>query len=174
MSWPSFVLAVLVSVTLPACAPVLDWREVRAEGTGIVASFPCKPDRHARDVALAGARLRMDLLVCEAGGVTFGLGYFDLTSPAAVTPAVQWLRDVAQANIGAGAFREQAVGVPGMTPNPRSARLVLTGRRPDGVPIQEELAVFVRGLRVYQATVLGERLPSGAVDTFFAGLRFES
>jgi hypothetical protein len=34
-----------------------------------------------------------------------------------------------------------------------------------------QLAVFAHGTRVYQATVLGERLPDELADTFFGSLR---
>ena len=58
-----------------------------------------------------------------------------------------------------------------MTPNPQAVRLRLEGVRPDGVAAQEQAAFFAKGLRVYQATVLGKRVPAEAADTFFAGLR---
>ena len=44
-----------------ACTPTLDWREVRPEASGLVALFPCKPDRHARR-AVAGVCGRLTLL----------------------------------------------------------------------------------------------------------------
>jgi len=61
--------------------------------------------------------------------------------------------------------------VDGMTPNPRAARLSVAGRLANGAPAVEEAAFFVRGLRVYQASMVGTKLAPEATDTFFAGLR---
>lgn len=174
MGFVKFVASSLVVAALSACSPELDWREVRAEGSGIAASFPCKPDRHARDVRLAGADLRLDMLVCRAGETTFALAFAVVADPARVTATLAELRAVAAANLGAPAASAAALQVPGMTPNEQASRLVLFGRAPDGAVLQEQLAVFTRGLRIYQATVLGTHPPPGAADAFFAGLRFES
>ena len=60
----------LVLGGLGACSPTLDWRETAAEGSGVVAMFPCRPDRHARTLDLVGSKLKMEKLVCPAGGAT--------------------------------------------------------------------------------------------------------
>jgi hypothetical protein len=78
-------LATALAATLWACAPPLDWREFQAEGSGIVATFPCKPDRHSRSVALAAQTVRMEMLVCSAGDVTFALSFADLADPGQVS-----------------------------------------------------------------------------------------
>ena len=62
--------------------------------------------------------------------------------------------------------------IPGMTPNAQSQRLAVVGSKPDGAALQVQSAFFTRGLRVYQAAVIGEALPGDAVDPFFAGLKF--
>jgi hypothetical protein len=42
---------------------------------------------------------------------------------------------------------------------------------PDGRQVTEQVAVFTKGLRVYQATALSGKLEPEAVDTFFGNLR---
>ena len=59
-----------------------------------------------------------------------------------------------------------------MTPNEQSVRVAVTGRLPDGAVVQEHAAFFVRGLRVYSATVIGAKPAPQAVDVFFNGLKF--
>jgi hypothetical protein len=49
---------------------------------------------------------------------------------------------------------------------------VLSGRLPDGAPVQEHAVFFTRGLRVYSATVIGAKPALPAVETFFGGLKF--
>ena len=55
----------LALASLSACSPTLDWRETAAEGSGVVALFPCRPDRHARTLELVGSKLKMEMLVCQ-------------------------------------------------------------------------------------------------------------
>ena len=139
------VLAVLV-----ACSPAFDWREFQPEGSGLVASFPCKPDRHARSIDLAVQRVRMELLVCEAGEARFALGYFDVAEPARVSQALIELRRLAAGNLGAKGDAALPAAVPGMTPNDHALRLRLEGRQPDGSVLQEQAVLFTKGLRIYQ------------------------
>ena len=156
---------------LAACTPTLDWREVRPEGSGVVAMFPCKPDSRTRTVTLAGAAVPLTLLACKAGGSTWALAHADLADPARVGSALAELRTAAAANLGAGAPVELPLKLDGVTPNPASGRVELSGRLPDGTPMQEQLALFTKGTRVFQATVLGPHLAADALEPFFSGLR---
>lgn len=163
--------ALLVAAALCACSPALDWREMQAEGSGIVATFPCKPDRHMRNVPLGGRPVRMEMLVCSAGGVTFGLSFTDVDDPARVSATLDELQRLAAGNLAATVRTDAPLQVPGMTPNSSAIRLRIEGRAPDGVRLSEQAGFFVKGLRVYQATVLGKTLPAEVADSFFAGLR---
>lgn len=171
MRLPTAAWVVLLSAGLGACAPPLDWRDVRAAGSGVEAQFPCKPDRHARTVPIAGQSLRMEMLVCSADGLTFGLSFVDVAGLDAVGPVLDALRSVTVANLGAREPAIREARVPGMTPNPKSVRMSLTGRLPDGTAVRQHSLIFTRGLRVYQASVVGANPPSEATDSFFAALR---
>jgi hypothetical protein len=164
----------VLSAALFGCSPVLDWREFEPEGSGVIVTFPCRPDRHARDVTVAGVTTRMTMLVCAAGAATYALTFIDVAEPSGVTAALADLRAVAAANLGAAAAAPDPLQVAGMTPNPQAARLQLAGRRPDGTTVQQQAAFFAKGLRVYQASVVGATLSAEAVDTFFAGLKLAS
>ena len=169
---PTTTIAVLASALAgPACSPTLDWRELRPEGTGIAVTFPCKPDRHARPIVVAGHAVRMEMLVCSAGGSTYALAFADLPDPAAVAPALAELRALAVTNIAAVPAPAASLQVPGMTPSPQAARVVLSGRYPDGAAVYEQAAFFAKGMRVYQASVVGNRPAGDAADTFLAALK---
>lgn len=164
--------SVLVVASLSwACAPALDWREVRPADSGLVALFPCKPNALTRNVALAGHTVRLTLHACSAGGQTWALAFADVGDPARVGRSLEELRRSAADNLGAAAGAGLPLNVPGATPNPASAREQLAGRLPDGRSVVEQLAVFARGTVVFQATVLGATVPAEAADAFFAGLR---
>ena len=167
-------LALAAANGLCACTPTLDWREFEPEDSGIVATFPCRTDRHARNVAVAGTAARMEMLVCTAGGATYALAFFDVSGPAEVASALAGLRTVAATNLGVAEPAPEPLRVRGMTPNAMAARLRISGRGPDGAAVQEQAAFFTKGLRVYQASVLGPTLADEAVDTFFGGLKLSS
>lgn len=165
------LLGLAVSV---ACSPALNWRETRPQGADIVAMFPCRPDRHARTVIVAAAKVQMQLLACKAGGATYALSFIDVAEPSGVTPALGELRALVLANLGAGSAQTLPLPLAGITPNPQTARLALRGRLPDAAAVQAQAAFFARGLRIYQASVIGSTLAPEAVDIFFSGLRFPS
>jgi hypothetical protein len=164
--WP-FAVAVLAG-----CAPALDWREVRPQGSGLVLLFPCKPASHARQVALAAGQSTLQLSACKAGGSTWALAVADVADPARVGPALAELDAAAARNLGATQVRPLPLQIDGATPNPASRRLQLDGRLPDGRAVTEQLAVFAKGTQVFQATVLGEGIEAEAAETFFRSLRF--
>lgn len=171
MQFSKTKVAAIALAGLVACSPTLDWREVQPEGGGIVAMFPCKADRHARAVVVAGANVRMQMLVCAAGGATYALSYLDVQSPASVAAALAELRAVAVANLSGTEPRIAALQISGMTPNPQASMLSVGGKLPDGAAVQEQAAFFAKGLRVYQASVIGAKPAADAADMFFSGLR---
>lgn len=169
-----YVAGLAACAVLPACAPALDWRDIRPEGSGLQLQFPCRPTTQRRDVPLAGVRVNLALHACTAGGQTWGLAVADVVEPARVSPALAELAASAASNLGAAAGQPLALKVPGATPNDASARLRLHGQLPDGKAVQMQLAVFSRGTQVFQASVLGDAVPDEAAQAFFASLRLPS
>jgi hypothetical protein len=168
---PIHCVSTAVLCVLTACAPALDWREVRPAGSGATALFPCKPDSHARTLMLGTQEVRLLLYACRAGESTWALAFADVEDPARVGLALAELRAAAARNLGATDARALPLKVEGATPNPASQRVEIRGHVAGGRPVTEQLAVFAMGTRVFQATALGETLEPEAVDTFFASLR---
>lgn len=164
-------VAAALAALLAACSPTLNWRDVRPEGSGATLLMPCRPDEQRRDVTLAGATVRLSMSACRAGAQTWALAHADVGATSRVSAALTELRVAAAANLGASAPRTRPLDVPGATPNTASQRLQLAGHLPDGTAVQEEVAVFARGTRVFQATVIGPSLPADGVQTFFTSLR---
>jgi hypothetical protein len=169
------VTAMLIVASAAACSPTLEWREFVPEGSGLGVTFPCRPDRHARTVAVAGAHARMEMLVCTAGGATYAVSFFDVAEPGRISTALADLRASAVSNVQGQALQGQGrapLQIKGMTANDNAARLAVAGRLPDGAAVQQQAVFFTRGLRVYQATVIGAALQPRAVEMFFGGLSF--
>ncbi len=142
------------------------------EGSGLVALLPCKPAGHARNLALAGVAVEMTVYACSTRGATYAVGFADVGQPALVTQALDELAAAAARNIDAQvAAMPVPLRIEGMTPNPQAGRRALAGRLSDGRLVEEEVAVFARGTRVFQATMVGAKLDHEAKDMFFGALR---
>lgn len=163
-------IGLALAAGLSACSPALDWRQVRPDGWGLQAAMPCRPDHPQRQVSLAGATVALSLEVCSADGHSFALASAELAEPGRVAPAMQALLQAAQANIQGQVLSESAATVPGMTPQPAALRRQLSGRMPDGRAVREQVQVFAKGLRVFQATVLGPEAGLAQAGPFFEAL----
>jgi len=156
---------------LCACAPTLNWREIRPEGSGAIALFPCKPSSHVRTVRIGPASAPMALYACTAGGVTYALAHTELGDPHLVGSALTELRASTAANLGTVARPDGAIEVPGMTPNAQAGRIRMDGKLPSGEPAQAAAGFFVKGTRVFQVTVVGPKLDAQALETYLGGLK---
>ena len=166
------IAAALLASGLTGCAPEANWRQVSAEGSGVVTLFPCRPDHHVRPVRVADVPVRMEMLVCAAGGSTFALGFLDVADPARVMATLDEMRSIALANVGGAAPQTERANIAGMTPNPLAVRLSTSGILPGGNAVHVHAVFFAKGLRVYQATVIGAAPSLQWVEAFFDGLKF--
>ncbi len=161
-------------LAVSACSPTLNWRDVRPDGTPMLALMPCKPETAQRTVPLAGSPTELHLLACEAGGLQFALAWAELAEVTQAPLALAaWRRAGLQAIgvrslPGDEASTAWAVSVPGAT---QSLGVQASGRNPAGGAVQTRAVYFALGPQVFQAAVYGERLPAEALDAFFGGLR---
>jgi hypothetical protein len=163
----------VAALSLAGCSPALDWHSVPVPGTQLVAELPCRPGRFERDVTVAGLPLKLYMLSCEAGGVTYGVATAEVGDPARVEAVLQALRDGAAAAIRSADSPAGALNMNGITPFSGNALARLHGKRPDGQTVDESIRVFARGSRVFQATAIGASLPESALGPFEDGLRFD-
>lgn len=174
MSLPRVGRVAPLLAAIVACAPALDWRTVPIDGGSLQALFPCRPQHRSRSVTLGGVQLKMDMSACSADADTFALAYVDAPDPAGVTPTLGALRRAVSENLGAAVPASTPFAPAGATPNRASGRMQLEGRLPDGKRVVEHAAFFVRGLRIYQANVIGPAPAAEAVETFFSSLKLAS
>jgi len=171
-SWRFAFWTAVASAWLAACSPTFDWRETRFEGSTLVAMFPCRPDRHARSVELAGRRMTMQMDVCAAGSATFAVSVVESGDPSLAVPALEQLRRAAVANVQGTAPQPIPWRLAGSMPSTQTTRILVRGRLPDGGAVIEHAAFFAQGAKVYQASVIGAAPNAEAIETFFAGLKF--
>lgn len=171
--FPGLALPVVLALAGLGCSPVLDWREVRPDDA-LLLLFPCKPERHTRQVAIEGERLSMSMASCAADGQTFALAYLDAPSPDRMDSLMQALQHGLRDNVAGAAVPSPVEQVPfsvkGATPHALALKVSALGQRVDGEPVRAEAGFFRRGLRIYQATVIGRVLDGESLETFFASL----
>ena len=165
--------ALVALLACAACTPTWDWRSVPLPGTQLVTELPCRPSRFQRDVKVAGVTLKLFMLSCETGGVTYGVATADVVDPARVDGVLFGLRDSAAAAIRSSGSPARALNLRGVTPFNGNYSAHLHGQRPDGETVDEAIRVFARGTRVFQASAVGATLPEAALKPFEDGLRFE-
>lgn len=163
---------------LAACAPKLDWREVRPAGAGVLALFPCKPKVHSRAAAPGGSgqQAAMGLAVCEAGAMSFALGWAEVPAPEQLASSLREMRESVQARLQATVGPLQPLHVPGMTPNAEARQQSLQMPPRDGQARHGRVAVFAHGLRVYQLVLLDARSEAQAAqawESFQGALKVE-
>lgn len=165
--------AVVLLVT--ACSPPDDWREWQPDDSGLRVQTPCKPSTQIREVALDASPRRMTLHTCRAGEHLYALAWVEVGTPAQVDSALRTLAAAARANVNAvDAGGVMTLDVAGATPQPAAGRWQWSGRLPDGREVQQQGAVFSRGTRVYQASVLASALDGARADPFFASLAWRT
>jgi hypothetical protein len=163
----AFVLA------LGACTPTFNWREVRAEGGGLKAMMPCKPDTSERPVPMAGHQVNLQVMGCNTGGATFAILFADMGDAARAGEVLGQWKTATLSNLRSAAVRAAVFRPPGASPLPQSLQVVASGERGDGSKVESHAAYFARGSRVFQAVIYADQLKPEVAETFFSGLVLE-
>jgi len=162
----------LLGAGMIACSPTFNWREVRVESTTLTAMMPCKPDTAAREVPMAGRKVSLTAMSCEAGGATFAVLFADIGEPARLGEVLAQWKTATLANLRAAAARETPFRPAGALALPQSVQVVASGQRPDGNKVESHAAYFAQGSHVYQAVIYAAQVKPEAAENFFSGLNF--
>ena len=176
-----FRFSILVStglvalLSLAACSPTFNWREVRPEGTRLNLLLPCKPDKAQKVVPLGGRATSLSMLGCDAGGATFAVAVADVGDASQAAPVlVQW-QNLTLANMKAAPASRQpmALKIPGASANVPVARLQAQGQRADGTAVSGQAAYFAQGSQLFQVVMYAPQIAPEVAETFFSSLKFE-
>lgn len=160
-------------LSVSACSPTFNWRELRVDSTPLRALMPCKPETATRPVPLGGASAaptELHMHSCEAAGLRFAVAWADLMPSAEGAPALAAWRQASLQAIRVAP--NDATDWPLTLPGADTVQGVQAqGTDPQGQPVQTRAVYFAQGARVYQAAVYGPRLPDEVLDAFFGGLQ---
>jgi hypothetical protein len=109
------VLVTAGVMSLAACSPEFDWREVRGEDTQVVMMLPGKPATLTRSVNLDGLAVEMTLQGARVGELSYTVGAVKLPDGQAATRerALAAMQSAMVRNIGGSpkAVREVAIAL---------------------------------------------------------------
>ena len=166
-----------LGLSLLACSPGLNWREVRPAQAPLLALFPCKPDAAERNLPLGDKEVLVKMLVCEADGALFTLASTDVKSEPKLGEALDLWRKATLTQMKASASNEKPFALKGALALPQASKVVAKGLKPDGSTLIVHAAWFVVDTTVFQAAVYfsrGTADANGAVaETYFSGLRLQ-
>lgn len=165
-----------MAMTVAACSPALNWREVRMDKAPLRVLLPCKPDRAEREVDMGGRRVALQMLGCDADGATFAVSHAHV--PRADTPVAAQLLDgwkqAVLTHVQATDVHARPWTLPGGWTAPQSLRLQAQGRRADGSAVTLQAAWFASvdttGIHLFHAVMFAPRPRADVGETFLSGL----
>ena len=170
-----FLMCVTALLSLLACSPAFNWREVRPDNTRLSLLLPCKPDKAEKIVPLGGRATTLSMLGCETAGATFAVAVADVGVAGQAAPVLVLWQDLTLANMKAAAGSRQllALKIPGASVAVPVVRVLAQGQRADGTPVSGQAAYFAQGSQVFQAVVYADRLSPEVAETFFSSLKLD-
>jgi hypothetical protein len=175
MKWILNLAALAVLAAVCACSPSLNWREIRLEGSALVALMPCKPDRVSRTIPFVGGATRtLTMLSCEADGATFAITMADMGDAGLAEASLKQWDTVTREHVKVGSIVEQAMAPAGATPNAHAKVVVGRGTHPNGQAMQVHMAYFAKGAQIFQAVLYAPvSMKADAVEVFLTGLKLQ-
>lgn len=167
------VLFTTAALTLSACNPTYNWREVRGSGAPYSVMLPAKPASFARPINLGGEQTTMTMTAAEVEDVTFAVGTAELPDAAKAQSALNAMKTALLKNIG-GTVKQEKLSGPATAPTEIAIEAVGTPGHDTGDQKRLLFARFVaKDKRVYQAIVIGKEnaISREAVDTFLTSFK---
>jgi hypothetical protein len=154
-----------LALSLSACSPRHDWREVRGTDAPFVVLMPAKPASHSRPVNIGGTTVVMTMTAAEVNGVTFAVGSAVFPDAAQAQAALAAVKTALINNIGGTVINEQAAS----DATPPTVSISIEAAGPGGNGQRRLFARLVaREQRVYQVLAVGsaKAIEREAVDMF--------
>ncbi|MBM3398565.1 MAG: hypothetical protein FJY28_08020 [Betaproteobacteria bacterium] len=175
----ALVASLLGALTLSACSPAQNWRDVAFEGSALKAQLPCKPDRTTRSVPLGGVPVDLQVAGCESGTAMVALMSAALPAGADAGAILSgWQKatlDNARVAQPLAAGQQQVWHRPGHLPLTSSQRIQANGLRANGdaVAMDAVWGAVAEGdrLRLVHAVVYDRNIRPEMANTLFESIK---
>jgi hypothetical protein len=175
----ALVASLFGALTLSACSPAQNWRDVAFEGSALKVQLPCKPDRTNRSVPLGGVPVDLQVVGCESGTAMVAVmsAALPVGSDASAVMAA-WQKatlDNARVTQPLAAGQQQAWHRPGQLPLATSLRVQAPGLRANGEPVNMDAVwgAVAEGerVRLLHAVVYDRKIEAELANTLFDGIK---
>lgn len=141
-------------LTLVACNPTFNWRQVRLADFDLRVMLPCKPQSAQRTVGVEGLSADLHMLSCDAGGVTFAVSALRLPAGAEVGAVLDGWKRASLLSLKVPVDQAKAWQPPVRWVGGVSGWQA-DGVRHDGVPVKAHAVMLSHGAEVYQVAIYG-------------------
>lgn len=156
-----FLTSILISLSLAACTPSLDWRTVRSDDLLYEALYPGKPSRAEKTVMFNNQKLTMTMEASRVNDTLFAVGVINIPV-AAKGIDLKALKDFLQNGMLSNLKTDQA-------PMPTTISVKTAGQPSYDLPAQEWV---IQGLgpdgrqRLLRFRVVQRNLPDGQIQIY--------
>lgn len=176
---PALTASLVWALTLSACSPAQNWRNITLEGTSLKVQLPCKPDRTTRSVPLGGVPVDLHVVGCESDTAMVAVMSAALpagTDASAVMAAWQKATlDNARVSQPLVAGQQQTWQRPGQLPLATSVRVRAPGQQANGEPVNMDAVwgALTEGerVRLVHAVVYDRKINPELANTLFESIR---
>ena len=167
-----------LALSLTACSPDQNWRDVSLEGISLKAQLPCKPDRTTRSVPLGGVPVDLQVVGCESGTAMVAVMTAMLPAGADANAVLLGWQKATLDNARVQqplALKPQAWHRSGQMPLAASVRVQAAGLRANGEAVRMDAVwgAVAEGdrVRVVHAVVYDPKIQSEMANTLFDGIK---
>jgi hypothetical protein len=175
-----YTALIAIVLTLSACTPNYNWREVRGTVAPFVVLMPAKPSVDSRPVNLDGIPVTMTMAVAEVDEVTFAVGSAELPDAGKAVAALNAMKTALVKNIG-GTIKSEKSSTAAQSSGQANSRIAVidieaigtAGSRGAGQPRLLVARFVAKDKHIYQAVVVGSEkaVTREATDTFFTSFK---
>lgn len=177
--YSALVASLLGALTLSACSPAQNWRNVAFEGSSLKAQLPCKPDRTTRNVPLGGMPVDLQVMGCESGSSMVAVMTASLPvgadASAVMTAWQKATLDNARVPQPLAPGQQMAWLRPGQLPLATSLRMQAPGQRASGEPVHVDAVwgALAEGerVRLVHAVVYDHKIATELSTTLFESIQ---
>jgi hypothetical protein len=175
----ALVASLFGALTLSACSPAQNWRDVAFEGSALKVQLPCKPDRTNRSVPLGGVPVELQVVGCESGTAMVAVmsAALPVGSDAGAVMAAWQKATLGNARVTQplAAGQQQAWHRPGQLHLATSLRVQAPGLRANGEPVNMDAVwgAVAEGerVRLVHAVVYDRKIEAELANTLFDGIK---
>ncbi len=163
-------IALILLLSVSACSPHWNWREIRSDDGPVSILLPAKPTSHAGEIDLNGNKVTMFMTATEVNGVNFALGIIAIDDTAMHADALMTMQTAMVRNINGEIRTQKTVKLEGGI---TAHEIMASGRIGNAnMPVLMAARFASKGKWVVQAVAVGpeKNLPQEAIETFLGSL----